>query len=100
MEKQYYRKHEKEIYGPKNKPEIITIPKFKYFCIKGQGNPNNEDFKERIKVLYSLSYTLKMLPKKNYIPDSYFDYTIYPLEGLWDLNSEGRIKDLLDKDDL
>jgi hypothetical protein len=68
--------------------------------IKGFGNPNNVDFSKRIEVLYSLSYTIKMMPRKGYNIDNYFDYTVYPLEGIWDLSEEGRKQDKLNKDEL
>lgn len=27
---------------PKNKPEIVTVPKAKYIAVRGKGNPNEE----------------------------------------------------------
>lgn len=98
--KHEWKKHEKEIYLPKNKPEIVTVPEYKYFMIDGRGNPNGEEFSETIGVLYSLSYAVKMLPKKGFTPDGYFDYTVYPLEGVWDLAEEARGLHKLDKNSL
>ncbi|MEJ8553459.1 GyrI-like domain-containing protein [Tepidibacter sp. Z1-5] len=95
-----WRKQGKELYLPKNKPEVITVPNFKFFMIDGKGDPNSEDFSEAIGVLYSLSYALKMLPKKGIIPDGYFDYTVFPLEGIWDLEEKARTLDTLDKSKL
>ncbi len=71
------------------KPEIITVPRHKFFLIEGRGNPNNEEFQKRVEVLYSLAYTVRMMPKQGYTPDGYFEYTVYPLEGLWDLTERG-----------
>lgn len=82
--KHEWKKHEKEIYGVKEEPQIVNIPSQKFFKIKGVGNPNEEDFSERIGVLYALSYAVKMMPKKGYTPDGYFEYAIYPLEGAWE----------------
>lgn len=82
--KHEWKKHEKEIYIPKDKPILVTVPKYNYFMIQGKGNPNDDDFASRIEVLYRLSYSIKMLPKKGFIPGGYFDYTVYPLEGIWD----------------
>ena len=98
--KHEYRKHEKELYGPKDKAEILVVPKQRFFCIRGKGNPNDEDFAERITVLYSLAYAVKMMPRNGYTPEGYFDYTVYPLEGLWDLTEEGREMTTIDKDEL
>ncbi len=44
-----WRKKEKSIYVPKNKPELITIPSFKFFMIQGAGNPNDDAFGEYIR---------------------------------------------------
>ena len=98
--KHEWRKKEKDLYIPKQKPELVTIPKQKFFMIKGSGNPNNEDFAERIGVLYSLAYAIRMMPKNGYTPEGYFEYTVYPLEGIWDLTEEGRQLEELNKDEL
>lgn len=95
-----WKKQEKNIYLPKEEPVLVEIPKAKYICIKGKGNPNDEDFSERIGVLYTMSYAIKMMPKSGYTPDGYFDYTVYPLEGLWDLTEKGRSSNELVKDEL
>lgn len=95
-----WRKNEKELYIPKQKPEIIVVPEQKFFMIKGRGNPNTVEFAERIEVLYSLAYAIRMMPKQGYTPEGYFEYTIYPLEGIWDLTDEGRKSDTLNKDEL
>ena len=95
-----WKKQEKEIYMPKDKPSLVNVPKCKYFCIKGKGNPNDEDFSERIGVLYTMSYAVRMMPKNGFTPEGYFDYTVYPLERLWDLTEEGRNSNVLLKDEL
>lgn len=95
-----WRKSEKELYLPKEVPTLIQIPRHKFFMIKGKGNPNNEDFAERIGVLYSMAYAVRMMPKNGFTPDGYFEYTVYPLEGLWDLTEEGRKLKTLNKDEL
>ncbi|MCT4580034.1 MAG: GyrI-like domain-containing protein [Flavobacteriales bacterium] len=103
MKKYEWRKQEKEIYLPKNRPSIITTPEYQFITIKGEGNPNNPNFGEYISVLYSLSYAIKMtlknLPSP---PKGYIDYTVYPLEGVWDINEEAkkRFNGKLNKDDL
>lgn len=95
-----WKKQEKQLYLPKNNPEVIKIPKFKFYTLVGKGNPNNEEFSEAVGVLYSLSYAIRMLPKKGIVPEGYFEYTVYPLEGVWDLAEEARGKEKLDKDSL
>lgn len=97
-----WKKDEKQIYFPKNKPELIHIPGFKFFSAEGKGNPNDDFFKEYIGVLYSLSYAVKMSPKKGIQPQGYFDYTVYPLEGIWDINEEAKksFKGAINKNEL
>lgn len=95
-----WKKVEKEIYQAKDQPVIIQVPKAKYFCIKGKGNPNDEDFSNRIGALYSLSYAVRMMPKSGFTPKGYFEYTVYPLEGLWDLTDDGKNSKEFKKDEL
>ena len=35
-----FKKEYKEFYMPKNKPEIVTVPKANYIAIRGKGDPN------------------------------------------------------------
>lgn len=98
--KHEWKKQEKEIYLPKNKPEVINVPAYKFFTLSGEGNPNSEAFSEAIGVLYSLSYAVKMFPKKGITPEGYFEYTVYPLEGIWDLAEDARHQEELDKNKL
>ena len=85
-----WKKDDKAFYLPKNKPEIITIPAFKFFSIRGEGNPNDNFFAEYIGVLYALSYAVKMSPKQGFAPDNYFEYSVFPLEGVWDITDEAK----------
>lgn len=95
-----WRKHAKEFYMPKNQVELLTVPEFKFFMIKGKGNPNDEHFSEEVGVLYSLSYAVKMMPKSGITPEGYFDYTVFPLEGVWDISDKGKQKNDIDKNEL
>ena len=88
--KQDWKKVDKQYYLPKTKPELVKVPPFKFFSILGQGDPNEKQFQENIGVLYSLSYAIKMSPKNNFAPKDYFEYTVYPLEGIWDLTEEAK----------
>ncbi|MEO9805786.1 MAG: GyrI-like domain-containing protein [Reichenbachiella sp.] len=97
-----WRKKEKSIYLPKNKPQVIEIPEYQFLTIKGEGNPNSEFFSECIGVLYAVSYAIKMTLKKETKPAGYMDYTVYPLEGVWDINEEAKktFQGKINKDDL
>lgn len=97
-----WKKEEKQYYLPKNNPELINIPKFKFFLIEGKGNPNDDFFAEYVGVLYSLSYGVKMSPKKGIEPKGYFEYSVYPLEGIWDISEDAKksFDGKINKDDL
>jgi hypothetical protein len=85
-----WKKTEKQFYLPETTPEFIKVPPFNFFSIIGHGDPNEKFFADYVSVLYSLSYTVKMSPKNGFAPDGYLDYTVYPLEGIWDLTDEGK----------
>lgn len=80
-----FKKEYKEFYLPKDKPEIITVPKSNYIAVKGQGNPNDEGgaYQQAIGVLYAVAYTLKMSYKTDHRIDGFFEYVVPPLEGFW-----------------
>lgn len=95
-----WKKHEKELYFPANQPTLITVPKQHFFMISGKGNPNDADFAARVGVLYALSYAVRMMPKQGITPEGYVEYTVYPLEGVWDISEQGRQSSTLDKNEL
>jgi hypothetical protein len=97
-----WRKKEKELYLPKNKPEQISVPELNYLTISGEGNPNSSHFSEYIGALYSVSYAIKMTLKKENTLKDYTDYTVYPLEGIWDITEKAKknFTGKINKDDL
>lgn len=88
--KQEWRKLEKALYLPKTEPICIHIPKMQYLTIMGEGNPNSELFSKKVGALYAMAYGIRMLNKSDAFPEDYVEYTVYPLEGIWDLSQEGR----------
>ncbi|MFH0767839.1 MAG: GyrI-like domain-containing protein [Bacillota bacterium] len=100
MSKYEYRKSEKKYYLPKEEPTLIQIPSYTFLTIKGIGNPNGEVFSKKIEALFTLAYTIKMLPNKGINPLGYFDYVVFPLEGVWDLTDEGKKNEQFSKDQL
>ena len=80
-----YKKEYKEFYLPKNKPEIITIPKMNFIAVRGKGDPNAEDgdYQKAIGLLYGIAFTIKMSKKTDHRIEGYFDYVVPPLEGFW-----------------
>jgi len=100
--KHEWKKAEKQFYAPSTEPVFTTVPAFKFFTIEGKGNPNNDFFADYIGILYSLAYAVKMSPKQGSAPTGYYEYSIYPLEGVWDVNEQAKKenKGTLDKDSL
>lgn len=100
--KHEWRKHEKPIYQPKTAPQFIDVPSFSFLTISGAGNPNSPAFAQYIQALYAVSYAIKMTLKKASDGLKIDDYTVYPLEGIWDINdaAKKRGNDTLNKDDL
>ncbi len=80
-----FKKEYKEFYMPKNKPEIVNVPKANYIAVRGKGNPNIPDgeYQQAIGVLYAVAYTLKMSYKTDYKIEGFFEYVVPPLEGFW-----------------
>lgn len=85
MDKLDYKKAYKELYLPKKTPVIVTVPAMSFIMIDGEGDPNGEEFALATAALYSLSYAVKMSYKRDHVPAGYYDYTVFPLEGVWDL---------------
>lgn len=80
-----YKKEYKEFYMPKNKPEIVVVPRANYIAVRGKGDPNiiDGDYQRAISVLYAVAYTLKMSYKTDYKIEGFFEYVVPPLEGFW-----------------
>lgn len=59
---------------------MVTVPPLKYLMFNGFGDPNtNPEFPAGIEALYTVSYTLKFMLKK----EQGLDYVVPPLAGLW-----------------
>ncbi|EQF23421.1 gyrI-like small molecule binding domain protein [Clostridioides difficile CD160] len=95
-----WRKKDKELYLLKKNPVIVEVPEQKFIMLKGNGDPNDKEFTEAIGVLYSLAYAIKSMPKKGIVPEGYFDYTVFPLEAIWDKGEKSKYSDILIKEDL
>lgn len=75
----------KELYLPKDKPEIVVVPSMNYVAVRGRGNPNEQDgaYQEAIHILYAVSYTIRMSHKGPRKIEGFFEYVIPPLESFW-----------------
>lgn len=80
-----FKKEYKEFYMPKNRPEIVTVPKANYIAVRGNGDPNQEGgaYQQAIGILYAVAYTLKMSYKTDYKIAGFLEYVVPPLEGFW-----------------
>ena len=76
-----WKKQEKELYGTKTAPAVVTVPEQNYIMISGEGNPNDADFSNRVSALYSVAYAVKMAYKKA-AQGGIDDFAMYPLEGV------------------
>ena len=84
-----WKKNEKNLYGVKQKPQLIDVPTAYYIMIKGEGNPNESDFSNRVSALYSLAYGIKMLFKNMEKEElEYSDFIVFPLEGIWEKSDD------------
>lgn len=81
MEKIDFRKALKTLYDPpKGRFVTVEVPPLDYFMVDGAGDPNSAAaYAQAVEALYSASYTLKFMSKK----DLGRDYVVPPLEGLW-----------------
>jgi hypothetical protein len=85
LDKLDYKNAFKNLYQPKAIPSVVTVPTMNFVMIEGTGDPNGEEFGLATAALYSFSYAVKMSYKSDDMPEGYYDYTVFPLEGEWDL---------------
>ena len=101
--KHEWRKFEKELYGVKAKPIFLEVEEQQFITIKGKGNPNDQDFSNRVSALYALAYGIKMAYKQAMKTEqddrAVTDFAVYPLEGLWQQAKDAK-EDTLEKDKL
>lgn len=80
MQKIDIKKQLKDLYNPSKSFSMVTVPKMNFVMIDGSGDPNTaKSYQDAIATLYSVSYTLKFMIKK----EKGIDYGVMPLEGLW-----------------
>ena len=81
MEKIDFRKTMKELWQPPaGRFTLVEVPRMRFAMVDGHGDPNvAAAYREAVEWLYSASYTLKFMSKKELARD----YGVMPLEGLW-----------------
>lgn len=88
--KHEWRKAEKPVYLPGPRPVFIDVPEFSFLTISGEGNPNSPAFADHIQALFAASYAIKMSLKNTAMAETHGDYTVYPLEGVWDVSEKAK----------
>ena len=79
-----FKKTQKELYQPGEKPSVIDVPEMVFIMVDGRGDPNTStEYQEAVEVLYGLSYAVKMSKMGGNQPAGYYDFVVPPLEGLW-----------------
>ena len=86
-----WRKVEKSLYGVKASPKIVNVPQQSFIMLDGTGNPNLPGFTEEVSALYALAYAIKMDYKKSHTNQEIQDFTVYPLEGIWQQKEQGEL---------
>jgi hypothetical protein len=84
------QKEERLLYKPGISPAEILIPPMTFIELSGAGQPGAPEFVEVIGTLYNLAYTVRMASRNGLAIPGYQEFTVYPLEGIWDLSEAGR----------
>jgi hypothetical protein len=80
MPKLDFKKRLASLYAPgAREVRIVDVPEMNFVMIDGTGDPAAAAYQEAAAALYSISYTLKFMVKK----ETGADYGVMPLEGLW-----------------
>jgi len=83
-------KEDKLLYKPGAEPVEIVVPPLTFIELSGAGRPDSPEFAEVVSALYGLAYTVRMAPHAGLAIPGYRDFSVYPLEGVWDLDESGR----------
>ena len=86
-----WRKEEKSLYGVKASPKVVDVPEQSFIMLDGTGNLNLPGFAEEVSALYALAYAIKMDYKKSHTNQEVQDFTVYPLEGIWQQKEQGEL---------
>ncbi len=83
-------KEDRVFYKPGVIPSEIMVPAMTFMVLDGAGSPGTPEFTEVINTLYGLAYTVRMASKNGLILPGFEEYTVYPLEGIWDLSESAK----------
>jgi hypothetical protein len=75
-----FKKELKDLYNPSSKEvSVVDVPALNFLMIDGEGAPASSQYIQAVEALFSVSYALKFMVKKQ----KGIDYGVMPLEGLW-----------------
>lgn len=81
MDKIDYKSQLKHLYRPSAKRvDKVDVPEMQFIMIDGAGAPGGSSYSEAIEALFTVSYTIKFMVKREL---ELMDYGVMPLEGLW-----------------
>ncbi|WPJ96901.1 GyrI-like domain-containing protein [Coraliomargarita algicola] len=76
-----YKSELKALYKPSAKRiDAVDVPTMHYLMVDGAGEPESESYIAAIQALFTVSYTMKFMVKREL---QRMDYGVMPLEGLW-----------------
>lgn len=80
-----FKKEYRDLYQPKTKPSIVTVPPMRFLAVQGKGDPNEPGgaYQKALELLYGMAYALKMSYKTDHAIPGFFQYVVPPLEGFW-----------------
>lgn len=89
MDKLDLAKAYKSYYTAPTKPQLVEFEPIGYITIQGQGDPDGIAFSDATEALYTLSYCIKGIYKKEEK-----DFTVAKLEGLWWVDGDRKALDV------
>ena len=78
-----------DLYRPAASPSLIQVPPMTFAMVDGAGDPASDCYQQALRLLYALSFSIKMRKKSGRPPEGYYDYVMPPLEGLWWSEGDG-----------
>jgi len=81
IQKVDYKAQLKHLYKPSAKRvDALDVPAMQYLMVDGAGVPASDSYTAAIEALFTVSYTIKFMVKREL---ELMDYGVLPLEGLW-----------------
>lgn len=74
-----YKEHKAEYAASAKAPALVKVGPAKYLAITGRGEPDGQEFQDRIGAMYAMAFTIKMTRKFAGLGD----YKVCHLEGQW-----------------